>query len=110
MVEKYPIKSDKYSRARGGNSIHYSLSCADCGEFLLIYQKDGIGNMLRLYLDRIIAPENLANLQESKSKSDFSSLKCAKCGLIIGIPMVYASEKRLAFRLIRGKVKKDHLS
>lgn len=108
IIMKSVLKKDKYSRSRGGNSALYSLSCANCGEFLLVYQKDGIGNMIRLYVDRISDCRSLAEFQQAKRKADLPTLKCAKCSSIIGIPMVYESENRLAFRLMRGTFKRNH--
>lgn len=110
MLMENLLKKDKYSRARGGNSIFYSLSCSSCEEFLLVYQKDGIGNMLRLYIDRISGSESLKKLQSIENKADLPILKCEKCGLVIGVPMIYAPEKRLAFRLVRGAFKKEYLA
>jgi hypothetical protein len=56
-----------------------------------------------MYLDRIFAPQELAFLQSKiTSKGEMPNLKCPKCGALIGTPMVYKAEKRLAFRLIHG--------
>jgi hypothetical protein len=35
-------------------------------------------------------------------KGDMPLLKCEKCGLIMGIPMIYKPEDRLAWRLVPG--------
>src|SRR6266567_4031153 len=109
-MKKDKTKKDRYSRARGGASVHYCLSCAKCGEFLLEYQKDGVGSLLRLYLDRIKENKNLESFGEAKDKAALPALKCGKCGLVIGVPMVYAPEKRLAFRLVRGTFKKEQIA
>ena len=80
-----------------------ALFCSKCNQHFALYQKDGHGRLLRMYLDRIFAPQELA-LLESKvnSKTDMPNLKCPKCGALIGTPMVYEAERRLAFRLIYG--------
>lgn len=90
------IKKDKYRKSRGGTSMIYELSCSKCNKSLLKYQKDGVGTLLRLYVDRIIEP----------LFDPDSNLVCLGCRNIIGIPMVYKSEKRAAFRLIRGSYSK----
>jgi len=36
------------------------------------------------------------------NKADMPNLKCPKCTALIGTPMVYEAERRLAFRLIHG--------
>ncbi|MCL5257731.1 MAG: hypothetical protein M1505_00635, partial [Patescibacteria group bacterium] len=72
-------------------------------EYFSLYQKDGHGRLLRMYLDRIFEPQELALLQSKmSSKADMPNLKCPKCGALIGTPMVYEAERRLAFRLIHG--------
>ncbi|MGB4420282.1 MAG: hypothetical protein WBI29_00585 [Candidatus Saccharimonadales bacterium] len=101
----YAFKKDKYSKARGGNSHFLCLSCSNCNQFIALYQKDGIGRLLRLYLDRIFEPSELAILQEKVSRRvDMPDLKCPRCQTLLGTPMVYPSEGRLAFRLIRGRL------
>jgi len=56
-----------------------------------------------MYLDRIFAPQELALLQSKMgNKADMPNLKCPKCNALIGTPMVYEAERRLAFRLIHG--------
>lgn len=102
------IKKDKYLRERGGTAKIINISCMQCGNILLTYQKDGIGMLKRCYLNRIIGPEKYHNLQFNKnikSPKDFGNLVCA-CGSVIGSPMKY-KDGRLAFHLIRGKFKRN---
>ncbi|MFH1968501.1 MAG: hypothetical protein ABIJ84_03890 [bacterium] len=100
------VKKDKYFRDRGNVFKILQLSCARCGKKILLYQKDGRGILHRLYLNRILAPENLACLQENvESASELERLIC-ECGNIIGIPMQHW-EGRVAFRLINGTFKKQ---
>ena len=89
------IKNDNFRHARGGNTKIYDLNCSKCGTFILKYQKDGIGDLLRLYFDRII---DLSDLSEN--------LNCPKCNCLIGTKMIYKPESRLAYRLLRGSVGK----
>jgi len=97
------FKKDKYVNARGGNSHFLDIYCSRCGQHLALYQKDGHGSLLRTYLDRIFEPQELSLLQlKSSNKRDIPSFKCPKCGSLVGTPMVYEREQRLAFRLIRG--------
>lgn len=89
------LKNDNYRHARGGNTKIYDLFCSQCGTFVLKYQKDGIGGLLRLYFDRII------------DMGDFSdNLYCPKCSNLIGTKMIYKPESRFAYRLQRGSVSK----
>lgn len=107
---KYKIKKDKYSNARGGNSIFFEIFCSKFNKYILTYQKDGIGNLHRLYLDRIFDPIKLVELQKFvSSKQDIPNLFCSKCSSLIGVPMIYEKENRFAYRLIHGafiKIKK----
>lgn len=93
------IKKDKYFRDRGSTYVILSIRCVKCNKEVLLYQKDGRGGLKRLYLNRILTPENLASLQETvDSVKRMRMLKC-ECGTNIGIPMLHR-EGRLAFRLI----------
>ena len=100
---QHSLKKDKYVHARGGNSHFLDLFCSKCNQHLDLYQKDGHGRLLRIYLDRIFEPQETSLLQSRiGGKAAIPSLKCSKCGTLIGTPMIYEAEKRLAFRLIRG--------
>jgi hypothetical protein len=50
-----------------------------------------------MYLDRI------------RDLNDMSKLKCPKCKQLLGVPIIYQKEKRPAFRLFVGAVKKGIL-
>lgn len=101
----YSIKRDKYKSARGGYSRMLDIMCRKCETSVAIYQKDGPGNLRRMYLDRIFSPEELTGLQHENLK-DIPPLKCPKCGEILGTPYIYAKEKRKAFRLYQDAVTK----
>ena len=99
---QFKFKSDRYAKARG-SSCFYAIFCSQCNQPVALYQKDGPGALLRMYLDRIFAPPALADLQHQvTTKTDMPNMACPKCEALIGIPMVYESEKRLAFRMVRG--------
>jgi len=103
MIKKFKLKKDKNLSARGGSSAFYDIYCSHCRSWLLLYQKDGPGNLFRLYFNRIHSPENIACLaNQSKKISDFKNLVCSKCGCLIGVHMIYKPENRYAFRLVPG--------
>lgn len=103
------LKKGRYSKARGGNSRFLDIFCSACNSHIALYQKDGPGALLRMYLDRIFAPSTLTALRhQGDDKKDVPNLQCPKCHVLIGIPMVYRSENRLAFRLIRGSFTKKN--
>ncbi len=99
-----PLKKDKYFRARGSMARMLDIHCANCQAFVLNYQKDGKGNLLRCYLNRIFAPPELERLQNDPAimePSDLSNLECSNCKSVIGTPFRYMDD-RLAFRLRKG--------
>lgn len=53
---RYVVRKDKYSKVRGGSDKFYIISCVKCQNEIFIYQKDGPGHLLRMYLDRFVAP------------------------------------------------------
>ena len=94
----FKFKIDKYRNIRGGHSKLLNLLCRICGRNIAAYQKDGPGNLRRLYLDRIISPKKLINLQ-LKSLKIIPKLKCPSCREDLGTPYIYKKEKRKAFKL-----------
>lgn len=102
---KYEVKSDKYTKARGGNPKFNIISCINCKHEIFLYQKDGPGKLLRMYLDKFVAPREIVDeLKKINKKSDMKGLKCPYCGELLGVPMIYEKENRLAFRLILNKI------
>lgn len=106
---RYTPKKDRFSRSRGASQF-LNLFCAKDGAHLVLYQKDGPGALKRLYLDRIFAPSPQSGWQNLGSITEVPNLTCPKCGTLIGSPMIYRSENRLAIRLNAGtfsKVRSD---
>jgi ribosomal protein S27E len=97
------LKNDKYRSARGGYSRLLNVFCRKCNNLILTYQKDGPGNLRRLYIDRIFYPKNFSYLQD---KNNVPVLKCKKCSEILGTPIIYKKENRKAFRLYQDAVTK----
>lgn len=105
---KFTAKKDKYSKARGGSSKFLILSCANCRREGFIYQKDGPGRLVRLYVDRFVAPQEFVEkLNNITTKSEMSGLKCPYCDELLAVPMIYEKENRLAYRLLINKVIKS---
>ena len=100
---KFILKRDKYKSARGGYSRLLDILCRNCEHVVVVYQKDGPGNLRRMYLDRIFSPEEMTGLQTLDIK-EVPMLKCPHCGEILGTPYIYAKEKRPAFRLYQDAV------
>ncbi len=96
-MSRIKLKSDKYKKARGGNSRILKVSCSFCKTHILNYQKDGIGTLKRMYFDRIVGQEIIEN----------NNLFCPNCKKLIAVPMIYKKENRPAFRLLVGAVVKS---
>lgn len=99
----FSLQRDKYKSARGGYSRLLNVCCRKCENIVVVYQKDGPGNLRRLYLDRIFEPSEMVGLQ-SKNIKDIPALKCEKCSEVLGTPYIYIKEKRKAFRLYQDSV------
>ena len=91
----YKFKKDKYREARGNYSRLLNVSCRKCNNLVAVYQKDGPGDLRRLYLDRIFTP---------RLNKDIKILKCSKCKEILGTFYIYPKENRKAFRLYQDAV------
>lgn len=106
--QQFTLKNDRYRKDRGGSAKFLNIYCAACNHWLLLYQKDGPGNLLRLYLNRIFAPPKLAELQSQprvQRPQDLENLTCPQCGKLIGTPMRHLDD-RVAFRLQKGSFAK----
>ncbi len=97
-MKKQLLKSDKFKKARGGYSRLLEVCCNKCKTRLCYYQKDGRGNLVRLYLDRMLQAEHFSRYRESPLKQ-VPQLICHHCKDHLGAPMIYEKEQRLAYRL-----------
>jgi hypothetical protein len=95
--------SDRYAKRRGESKM-LQLFCISCSGYIMSYQKDGPGQLLRCYLDRIHHPKKLQELQDKKfDLKTADNLPCNTCKAVVGVPMIYQSEKRPAFRMLPNK-------
>lgn len=90
------LKNDKFRHTRGGKSRLLSLACSQCQTNFCNYQKDGPGDLKRLYLDRMLPMGKIATKE----------IKCTGCEKLIGVQMIYEKENRPAIRLIPGALAK----
>lgn len=59
----------------------------------------------RTYLDRIYGSKKYSHLEHEALKN-IQQLVCPNCKQHIGVPMKYAKENRLAYRLFAGAINK----
>jgi hypothetical protein len=91
LGEIFNFKYDKDTKRRG-NPKMLKIYCKDCDTYLMHYQKDGPGRLLRCYLDRIHKPDHLEKRQyEHFDVKTSPNLTCSnsKCKWRIGYPMIY---------------------
>jgi len=107
----FKLKKDRYRNVRGGEAHLLDIRCVKCNSLIITYQKDGIGGLLRCYLNRIMYPPELERLQYHFNRNNLKSLPnltCKSCGLLIGTPMLYM-DGRVAYRLQRGNFLKRRI-
>lgn len=105
------LKNDRYRRERGGKAFFLELSCSRCNTRIMLYQKDGDGQLIRCYLNRIFEPPELERLQRDftpENLRDMPALTCVGCSALLGKPFRYR-DGRLAFMLEEGAVRKKRL-
>lgn len=104
-MKKTEFKNYKYKKSRGGYSRLLDISCEKCEKHICFYQKDGPGMLKRMYLDRIYDSKKYSDLQNEPFKK-LPQLVCSSCDTLLGVPVVYEKEDRLAYRLFAGSVSK----
>ncbi len=99
-MDTFTFKKDKYRANRGNYSRFLNIYCGNCGEFILLYQKDGSGPLKRLYFDRMFAPNKLAKIQDKNKIGKLPNLVCKKCKRLIGVPSIHEKDNRKVYLLL----------
>ncbi len=81
-----------------------NLICRQCSAPVLRYKKSGSGKLIRIYLDCVAEPIELARLKSVGKKSDLPPFHCNGCNALLGIPMIESG--RSAYRLLPGALGK----
>lgn len=101
-LPQFKFKRDAYMKRRGAPAM-LIVSCAACGQYIMSYQKDGPGPLLRCYLDRIHHPEYLEKRQYVEFEKKLAEkLECKECKAVIGTPFIYEKEERPAYHMRPG--------
>ena len=91
------VKTDNYSKARGGWISLNNLFCAKCKSSIGDYQKDGGLLLKRLYDDRL--SNSYFIWQENKV------ISCPNCNTPLATCLLYKKEKRSSYVLFAYAVK-----
>ena len=96
------FSNDHFKTRRGGTSKWLMVSCRECQADLFVYQKDGTGQLLRIYLDRIFSALSGQRPYKGFTEQQLGALVCLRCDTMIGVPMTYKkyAENRLAERIV----------
>lgn len=111
-MERLPkISRDSAYKKRGGTAKWIILSCGICKEDLSLYQKDGQGNLYRLYLDRLTSTSGERPFKYL-GRVAVGNLECFACEETIAVPMIYQKDERprVALRLVGAGVNQNNLS
>ncbi len=95
--ETFDLKNDQYRKSRPGQIRFYNLYCTSCGHHVCLYQKDGRGSLIRLYNDRVVAPDDV--MQPNPRE-----LRCKHCSTLLGTAYIYEKEQRPAFSILPGAI------
>lgn len=80
---------NRYTKARG-NPVLLEITCRKCHAWVMDYQKDGPGPLLRCYTDRIHKPAVLRKESFSvRNLGRTSALCCLQCDTELGKPFIY---------------------
>lgn len=93
-TDKFKPKNDRFVKSRDGNTKFLYITCNNCQQPVMVYQKDGKGGLLRCYADRIVWP----------AAEQSNQLICSSCKTVLANHMIYEPENRPAYRLIPGTV------
>jgi hypothetical protein len=77
------------------------ILCDQCGAFMVRYQKKGSGQLIKLYLDRVVEPDSLSRLKSVSNKSDLPALTCKDCDNRIGL-----AHEGGTYRMIKGSFRR----
>ncbi len=99
----FKFKKDIYTNNRWWYSRITNLYCRVCSYNFAVYQKDWPWNLRRLYMDRILYPENLTNL-DKENINEVKTLCCPNCKEDLWTPYIYKKEDRKAFKVYQDMI------
>jgi hypothetical protein len=89
VTKKFNFIYDQFTESRGEPKM-LEISCKKCHTWIMDYQKDGPGNLLRCYVDRIYHPSALRERTfTNQTIKTVSDLKCSKCHTCLAKPIIY---------------------
>lgn len=98
------IIKDQFYQSRWGYLRALEITCRSCGWFISYYQKDGPGNLRRMYLDRMSQAKLPVHWRVECEK--LTPVRCPHCQKLLGTCYIYEKENREAIILYQDAVKK----
>lgn len=99
-LPKFNFFINEYTYSRGVPAM-LSITCKKCNEWVMNYQKDGPGPLLRCYTDRIHEPADLrVNSFSEASIESAGDLACNHCQSLLGKPMIYRRTENSALNKV----------
>lgn len=81
-----------------------AIHCAQCDTFIAKYRKEGSGSLIRMYLERISAPDESPAEFKNSLKERSIRLSCYKCNQILG--KLNPKSSPSSYNLIKGAFRK----
>ena len=81
-----------------------AVHCTNCDAFISKYRKEGSGSLIRMYLDRMNAPEECPNEFKQALKDKVTRLSCYQCKQSLG--KLNQNSSPASYKLIKGSYKK----
>lgn len=88
---KYEPIKDQYWTNRHSCSTFLNIICGKCNSKIAVYQKDGPGELKRMYVDRI------RETTAFDIKNPPTDLVCNTCSRLIATKRIYPKENRLCY-------------
>ncbi len=84
-----------------------AIHCSKCDTFIAKYRKEGSGSLIRMYLERISAPEESPTEFKNSLKEKSARLSCYGCSQTLG--KLNPKSSPASYNLIKGAYRKKKI-
>ena len=92
-------RNPKHKKSK--NTFALEVTCGNCKELILIYEKGGKGNLIKLQAHRVVESEFNLEIQEGH-------LECVKCKEVLANRGLYKG--KLTYFIVRGKINSKRIT